>query len=592
MKLRTPPLHPLPLSASPCALRSLLALPPRGLRGLAILLGLLPLLGPAACERGRSSGGPGAVARSAAPTDGTTPAFAGRGAESNVGNVGVATVRLYLLSDLAGALEPCGCTRDQLGGLDHFGAWVKREHAQAPASLVAAAGPLFFMDDKLEGERADQDRTKAETIARVLGGLGFVAFAPGANDWDDGPVGLSKLASVSGSAVIAGGDAGGPLPSSVSATVRDAGGIKVGFVGFGQTPATTGPDAPPPSEPRQAVARGVAAARQQGANVLVALVSVGRGEAKRIAEAIPELTVVVVGAPKATGDGNTTAAQPERVGDVLVVQGANHLQAVSVLDLFVREPVAPGVGIKFADATGLELSHRREEASRRIDELHIKIAAWQRDPTVAAGDIEARKRELAALEDERAGLDVKPPPSKGSFFRYSLKEVRESSGKDPSIEEQMRAYYKAVDDHNRVAFADRLPPPRAAGQAGYVGITVCATCHARAAAVWNGTAHSHAYETLASQFKEFNLECVSCHVTGYERPGGSTVTHVDKLTNVQCEVCHGPGSKHAANPKDVGAIVATPGPDRCLECHHSPHVEQFDPSLKIPEILGPGHGLP
>src|SRR5690242_618061 len=44
------------------------------------------------------------------------------------------TIRLYLVSDLAGALEPCGCTKDQLGGLDHFGAWIAGERSKAPVS--------------------------------------------------------------------------------------------------------------------------------------------------------------------------------------------------------------------------------------------------------------------------------------------------------------------------------------------------------------------------------------------------------------------------------------------------------------------------
>src|SRR2546430_8419165 len=92
---------------------------------------------------------------------------------------GVPTVRLYLVSDLAGALEPCGCTKDQLGGLDHFGAWVTRESPRAPSSLLAAAGPLFFMNDTIDADRAKQDRIKAETIARVLQRLVFAAFAPG-----------------------------------------------------------------------------------------------------------------------------------------------------------------------------------------------------------------------------------------------------------------------------------------------------------------------------------------------------------------------------------------------------------------------------
>src|SRR5215472_873516 len=142
-------------------------------------------LGLTACEGCRSSAAPSNV-RSAAD------------------DVGPPTLRLYLVTDLSGALEPCGCTRDQLGGLDHFGAWVRRERTHAPVSLTAAAGPLFYMDDRLEGDRAAQDRTKAETIARVLGRLDFVAFSPGKNDWAGGQPGLAKLATTSGASVVSG----------------------------------------------------------------------------------------------------------------------------------------------------------------------------------------------------------------------------------------------------------------------------------------------------------------------------------------------------------------------------------------------------
>jgi hypothetical protein len=525
----------------------------------------------AACEGCRSSAAPAPTVPASGGEIGTPP-----------------SVRLYLVTDLAGALEPCGCTRDQLGGLDHFGAWVRRSRAQAPASLVASAGPLFYMDDALEGDRADQDRLKAHTIARVLRELGFAAFAPGRNDWDDGARGFDQLAAESGAA---------PILQDGKGVVRDVGGVKVGFVGYGQRAGPTVGGARPTAgaaggEVEAVVARGVEDAKRQGAQVLVALAAVGRGEAKRIADAVPELTAVVVGAPRSAGDANTTAPEPERVGDVLVVQAANHLQSVAVLDLYVREALAPGHVVRFADATGLERAQKRQELRRRIDELHTKIAAWERDPKVAPADVAARRKELAELEAQRDALDRKPPPAEGSFFRYTLEEIRPSLGEDPAIQADLAAYYKAVDEHNRVAFADRLPPPHTPDQATYIGVEACSSCHPGARKVWDGTAHAHAYATLSTQFKEFNLECVSCHVTGYEQPGGSTVTHVDRLKDVQCEVCHGPGSKHVLDPTDPTRIIARPSPSRCLECHHPPHVEGFDAVAKMKEILGPGHGMP
>jgi hypothetical protein len=535
--------------------------------GLGLGLGLLSLACEGCRRTGPSNAPTGSVTTTTAPGDASPP-----------------TVRLYLLTDVAGALEPCGCTKDQLGGLDHFGAWVKHEQARVPAYLVASAGPLFFMDDKLEGDRADQDRIKAQTMAHVLRGLDFAAFAPGANDLDDGADGLAKLAQASGAAVVK-GDGG--------AFVREVGGVKVGFVGYGQSGpmGQAGQPEHAQADVEGTIKRGVDEAKKQGAEVLIALAAVGRGEAKRIADAVPELTAVVAGSARSAGDTNTTAPQGERIGDVLVVQAANHLQAVAVLDLYVREALSPGHVVRFAVGTGLELAQKREELARRIDDLHVHISAWERDPHVAPADVDARRKELRGLEAQRDALDAKPAPAKGSFFRYRLEEIRDSLGKDPAVESDLSAYYRAVDDHNRVAFADRLPPPAGPDQASYVGLEACTTCHPGPRQVWNGTAHAHAYATLSTQFKEFNLECVSCHVTGYEQPGGSSVTHVDKLKDVQCEVCHGPGSKHAKNPTDKAAIVASPGGSVCLSCHHPPHVEGFDPTAKMKEILGPGHGM-
>jgi len=79
-------------------------------------------------------------------------------------------------------------------------------------------------------------------------------------------------------------------------------------------------------------------------------------------------------------------------------------------------------------------------------------------------------------------------------------------------------------------------------------------------------------------------------VTGYEKPGGSSVTHVDKLKDVQCEDCHGPGSMHVQNPTNKARIVASPAPSVCISCHHPPHVEDFDVAVAVRGVIGPGHG--
>src|SRR6187399_2525604 len=89
------------------------------------------------------------------------------------------SVRLYLVSSVAGALEPCGCVNDMLGGVDHFAALLA--HDPTRARLVLGAGPLLFRDPTLDAKQRAQDVIKARALGDVMSGLGLVGWAPAAN---------------------------------------------------------------------------------------------------------------------------------------------------------------------------------------------------------------------------------------------------------------------------------------------------------------------------------------------------------------------------------------------------------------------------
>src|SRR5712691_10830484 len=86
---------------------------------------------------------------------------------------GAPSLRLYAISNLAGALEPCGCTKDQLGGIDHLAAFVAGDRKLAQGSVVVAAGPTMFLDPKLDATRGAQDRWKGEAISESLADIGL-----------------------------------------------------------------------------------------------------------------------------------------------------------------------------------------------------------------------------------------------------------------------------------------------------------------------------------------------------------------------------------------------------------------------------------
>ena len=110
---------------------------------------------------------------------------------------------------------------------------------------------------------------------------------------------------------------------------------------------------------------------------------------------------------------------------------------------------------------------------------------------------------------------------------------------------------------------------------------------------WRGHAHGRAYATLADRDKNFNLSCVGCHVTGYLRPGGATVTHTGPLQNVGCESCHGPGSMHSRDPAHAAVdVVRDPQERTCLGCHTPEHSDRFSYPAYRQMVIVPGHGAP
>jgi hypothetical protein len=119
-----------------------------------------------------------------------------------------------------------------------------------------------------------------------------------------------------------------------------------------------------------------------------------------------------------------------------------------------------------------------------------------------------------------------------------------------------------------LTFAVRLPaiglsillatPALATAQPRYVGIENCKLCHMPHYESWSATKMAKAFELLRpgvrpeaktaagldpqADYSRY-AACLPCHVTGYAKPGGFVgVDQNPDMTNVQCEMCHGPGS--------------------------------------------------
>ncbi|MFK7990662.1 MAG: multiheme c-type cytochrome [Sandaracinaceae bacterium] len=509
-------------------------------------------------------------------------------------------LRVLLVTDLDGYLEPCGCTSRPLGGIDRMSARVRALAAEGVPTVTVAAGNLFFhgAPHGADAERAEvQERLRAETLTGILERVGLTAAVPGPLDFGYGTERFEALAQASSFPLLAqverthtpeGDEASAPETDAffVPSVTRQLGPLTVGILGLAQLegPDGTLPDGLSAGDGDLIAAgqREADALREAGADVVIALVTADRRTARRIASRVEAVDVVVHG-----GVDEADVGPPSEIDAAALVSAGRQGQGLVVLDLWPEDG-----SDRWVDVSAWTRESQRTHLTGQITSLETRIAEWETSGANAS-DLDAQRARLVELRRERAGLLAAPSFEGAQAFRARYEELPPEAGRDSAVTERMAALDVRVNDHNREAFADWTPEPAAEGQPHYVGAEACSTCHTAAFRWWRGHNHGRAYATLEDQHKNYNLSCVGCHVTGYLQPGGSTVTHVENLQDVGCETCHGPGSQHVSNPTGAEVNVARDAPSRlCVRCHNEEHSDTFDYDSYRARLLVPGHGQP
>jgi predicted CXXCH cytochrome family protein len=137
----------------------------------------------------------------------------------------------------------------------------------------------------------------------------------------------------------------------------------------------------------------------------------------------------------------------------------------------------------------------------------------------------------------------------------------------------------------------------------YIGVETggCANCHGDQVTEWSQTLHANA-QALGSQSEFYGYSCLQCHNTGWdpttenggadeyvqeEADNGYTIIDEDnfaRVSNVQCEVCHGPIGKADGSgtefPHKGGPAIVTLAAENCGQCHTDDHHPTYDDWLK------------
>ncbi len=187
----------------------------------------------------------------------------------------------------------------------------------------------------------------------------------------------------------------------------------------------------------------------------------------------------------------------------------------------------------------------------------------------------------------RVGSATRPPAADVDWLAERYADHPEAVAAMAAYDEQVKALF-----FQQVAAAEshRQATP-------YAGAEACKDCHLPAYAIWQTVRHSQALADLQKVGKQFDPECLACHVAGLGRGGYISQEATPELANVQCENCHGPGKAHVAQPtvKLVPPAGATPqgrpSEATCRTCHMGSHSPKFDFATYWPKILHGGEGF-
>ena len=548
--------------------------------GAGLALGLC-LLG---CDRGSTPG----AGKSPADAETPTPERASSRLEFD----------LLAFGRVLGTVAPCGCTTEPLGGLQYAFGFLNERTSEGAFAVLEPGSFLYPDPHGKEAPKTEAEWGQAHRRAQMLHNR-FAALGPalvsglGPNDVR-GPSGLealakhplprvlanftpkdeahTTLASVPAHRIVSLDRDGVGLTLGVTAIVdpslKEAAGLET-LTAQGELTDAAG-----------ALREQIATMRKAGAQVTIALAHGERSFAEELARSVEGLDMVVVGVVEGL-ERQRVGSGMARLGDTYVIEPGEQLQTVTHVRLSIDRK-----GGTVPPASAWTVVPPASVLQEELERVRERIAKYRADP-------EADPAFIARLDEERVRLEAQIGGKVEGDAVVTFEQVKVTCRLpvDEPAKQSLDAYDAWIADSNKQLFAGVKPPAPAKGQAGYVGVEECDNCHSEAVEHWQTTRHFGAYKTLVDDNKQFDLSCVSCHVTGFREPGGSEVVENEGLQAVQCETCHGPGSIHADDPTTDNIRLHTTE-ETCLGCHNPEHSDTFQYEAYLRDVLGPGHGAP
>ena len=432
----------------------------------------------------------------------------------DVGALSESAISIVFTGEENGYLEPCGCSKGELGGLPRRHTLINQLRANSENCVLLSLGDI-------SKEVGRQDEIKMEITLKALDQMGYFAHNIGEKDINMGIELLSYLSQtsdvnfISSNIVFLNSPGLNVRPYVIKEMEIDETTVKIGILGI-LSPELVDGDYPNVEVMDPIVSlKNLISDLNGKTDILVLLSHANMDDSIKLAEIFSELDLII------SGHGvDEPALYLKRVNNTSVVPVGEKGKYLGVITFPLEH-----------DQGGKAKHNKTYVPNSRLEYYGL---GTQMESAVEI-----------ILVDER--------------FENSTE-----------IERLLKIYQQRLEDEELLKSVLKVDPP---SNFAFVGNDDCAICHNKIFRHWAETRHASAYETLVRVEHEYDPECVSCHTIGLHYfTGFETIESTPKLKGVGCESCHGPGSNHKeTQSKDYGSVNA----DSCIICHEEGHSPNF-----------------
>ncbi len=277
-----------------------------------------------------------------------------------------------------------------------------------------------------------------------------------------------------------------------------------------------------------------------------------------------------------------TNIYPKPLINTLICQTTRQGKAIGIMDINWQKSRKWGIdraGLLHRDLNALDRLNWRlakyNEPEKELKNFPAKLQIWRH----LLGQRNKLQAEIGRLKTDIKDRRQNNPPS---TFKNHFIAMETNLPNDPQISRIVRNLNKEINRLGRI----RAGEIKATAKNNYIGWRRCGKCHKAELGSWQRTRHAKAYETLVKKNRQYNLDCLFCHVTGIDHQHKLAALSLSAdLREVGCESCHGPGRAHAANPQK-NKLISRPLEKICLSCHTKAH----DPNFKYGTDIKQAHG--